>query len=393
MDITFSNRMSPLTGSAIREIFKMLADPTIISLAGGNPSPLMFPKEQIAGLSEELLRTQGERILQYGATEGWPALRELIQQRHYQRGIQCKLDECLVLTGSSQGIELATKVLLNSGDVILVENPTFLGALQTFNSYGAVPIGVNMDSEGILLDEFEDKIRRYRPKMVYLIPSFQNPSGQTMSLARRRAVLELASTYDFIILEDDPYGELRYEGEAVPTIKSMDTENRVLLLNSFSKTVSPGLRVGSVVGDSRIIRKMVIGKQGMDTCTCLLSQAIIHSFIQNGFYDSHLAHIISYYRSQRDVMMECLAKEFPKCAEIIESEGGLFIWIRLPEELSASALFPKAIERKVAFVPGEHFYADGSVKNALRLNFSMPNEEQIRKGCQILGDLLKEELG
>lgn len=392
MDISFSNRMSPLTGSAIREIFKMLADPSIISLAGGNPSPLMFPKEQIAAISEALLRTQGERLLQYGATEGLPALRELIQQRHCSHGIQCQLDECLVLTGSSQGIELATKVLLNSGDVILVENPTFLGALQTFRSYGALPIGVDMDSEGILLDEFEEKVRRYHPKMVYLIPSFQNPSGQTMSLARRRAVLELASKYDFIILEDDPYGELRYEGEAVPSIKSLDTENRVLLLNSFSKTVSPGLRVGSVVGDSRIIRKMVIGKQGMDTCTCLLSQAIIHDFIQQGFYESHLQHIISYYRSQRDIMRECLKQEFPECAKIVEPEGGLFIWIGLPQELSASSLFSKAIERKVAFVPGEHFYADGSVKNALRLNFSMPNEEQIRTGCRVLGDLLKEEL-
>lgn len=389
----FAERVRPITGSAIREIFNMLADPNIISFAGGNPSPASFPSAKIKQIVIELMELNGEKILQYGSTEGWGPLRETAMAINSKKGINSALSNIQILTGSSQGIELSAKLFLNEGDTLLLEDPTFLGATQTFRTYKAEPLGVDTDAEGMILSDLEEKIKIFDPKLIYTIPNFQNPSGNTTSLARRKGVFALADKYKVVIVEDDPYGELRYEGDDIPCIKTFDSNGeRVILLNSFSKTISPGLRVGYATADPEIIRKMAVIKQGIDIHTTNLSQAIVDAFYRKGLYYPHVQRICEFYRVQRDAMLDAIAKYFPKNIKYTRPEGGLFIWIELSKNIQVLPIFKEAVARGVAFVPGEHFYADLSGKNTLRLNFSMPSVEQIDIGCKILGELLHETL-
>ncbi len=385
----FSHNMAPLTGSAIRAIFALLADPKIISLAGGNPSPRTFPKEDIARISETLVKEKGDVLLQYGVTNGYQPFKEDAVAINKTKGIESTVDNILALTGSSQGIELTTKIFCNPGDTILVEDPSFLGALQTFRSYGTKLVGVKMLEDGVDLDDLESKMKAHQPKFFYVIPTFQNPSGKTTSLERRKAILALAKQYDVLILEDDPYGELRFEGEAIPCIKTLDTDGQVILLNSFSKTISPGLRVGYMTADPAIIAKAGIGKQGMDTHTNNLAQATVSEFWREGLYPKHVASAIEFYRPQRDAMLAAIETYFPKDAVYTKPNGGLFVWVDLNASYNATELFKAAIDAGVAYVPGTHFFADNGHDNTLRLNFSLPSVEQIERGCEILGGLLQ----
>lgn len=390
IEYQFSKRIEPITGSAIRAIFKMLADPQIVSLAGGNPSMTAFPSEDIARIANELLTENGANILQYSNSDGWPALKRTLQKELKKKGIEAADNEIVTLSGSSQGIELATKTLLDEGDVVLVENPTFLGAIQTFRTYRANPIGVEMDDDGVILEDLERKMAQHKPKLVYLIPNFQNPSGRTMSLERRKGALALARKYKVRVLEDDPYGCLRYEGEHLPSLKSLD--NDVIFLESFSKTISPGLRLGYAVADAPLVNKMVIARQGMDIHASNLSQAIVDRYISEGLLEGHIADLCAEYKEKRDIMLEEIQRTFPQSVKVTRPEGGLFIWVELPEGADGEDLFKKAVERKVAFVPGAPFFADGTGQNTFRLNFSMPNHEQIRHAVGVLGQLLQEEL-
>lgn len=392
MQTHLANRMDGLTGSAIREIFKLLSDPSIISFAGGNPSVKSFPTEELADLSAQLLRDKGGVLLQYGTTEGYAPLRESLLSVIKERGIDAATDQVITLTGSSQGIELFTKVLIDPGDVILCESPTFLGALQTFASYQAKVIGVPMDSQGMDIVQLEKDIQAYHPKFIYTIPTFQNPTGVNLSLERRRKMAELADKYDVYILEDDPYGSLRYQGRALPSIKSFDKSGRVMHLISFSKTVSPGLRVGAAIGDPSLLRPMTVAKQGMDTHTNNLAQAMVDAYIRSGRYFEHIQEIIPAYRAQLETMLAGF-EHFPASCTHTAPEGGLFIWVELPCGIDTLPLLEKAVARKVAYIPGTHFFADGGHANTLRLNFSASEPARIAEGMKILGSLLNETLG
>ena len=389
---TFANRMEGLSGSAIRQILGLCSRPGMISLAGGNPSPDTFPAADVAEITARLMAEQGGAVLQYGMTDGWAPLKESIVEILAAKGVRTDPSHIITLSGSTQGIELAAKVLLNAGDVILVEDPTFLGALQTFRTYEAVPVGVKMDEDGLDLADLEEKMIRHKAKVLYTIPTFQNPTGRTMSLEKRKKVLELAKKHDVIILEDDPYGDLRYEGERVPQIKTLDDEDRVILLGTFSKIVSPGLRVGYAVAGHDILQKMNIGKQGMDVHTSNLSQAIVDVYWREGKLPGHIQDCCDLYRVRRDAMMDALAEFFPKGVRWTHPQGGLFLWVTLPEGMNAMTAFDTAVEQSVAFVPGEHFFPDLSGKNTMRLNFSMPTPDKIKTAVERLGGILAKQL-
>ena len=381
----FANQMKDITGSAIRDIFKLLGKPGMISFAGGNPSNKALEPEIVRELAVEAIDRMGTSILQYGGTEGLPGLRE--QTAKYlseTAGVRCTAENILPVQGSSQAFDLLLKALINPGDVILVESPTFLGAIQAMRIYGAKLIDMPMDDDGVIIEEVEKLVKEHRPKMMYIIPTFQNPTGRTLSLARRKALAEMAARYGFIIAEDDPYRDLRYTGEALPSISSFDEEGWVVYMSSFSKYISPGLRVGAAaVPDAKLLRKMVIGKQSADVHSPLLTQAIVQLYLERGLLPGHLERICGEYREQMNAMLEGM-KRMPAGTKYTVPEGGLFVWAELPEGMDALALLNKAIERNVAFVPGTHFYPDGGHMNTFRLNFSMQEVENIHEGMNRL---------
>ncbi|MEL7609903.1 MAG: PLP-dependent aminotransferase family protein [Bacillota bacterium] len=388
--LTFAKRMDGVTGSAIRELFKLMTNADIISFGGGNPSKDSFPVDTVRRIADECLKDNGVALLQYGPTEGYLPLREAYLKHIVRpRGIQAELENALITTGSMQALDLTLKVLLDPGDRVLVESPTFLGALQAFAIAQAKCVPVPMDDEGVVIEELERLMKEHKPKLFYCIPTFQNPTGRTLGALRRKRIAELAREHNVIVLEDDPYCDLRYRGETQPPIKSFDTSDQVLLFNSFSKSISPGLRVGCALGAPEIIRKMTVCKQCTDTHTTLLTQAIVAEFLNRGLLPGHLASIIPGYTAQLDTMLEGMDKYFPEGAHYVRPEGGLFIWCELKPGADALPLFKRATaEHKVAFIPGEHFFVDGSGKNTLRLNFSSEPVERIKIGIQKLGELL-----
>jgi 2-aminoadipate transaminase len=388
----FAKRLDHVTGSAIRAIFALIGQPGMISFAGGNPAPESFPSEDIAQISAELIRENGCHILQYGGTPGISRLKDTVLGMVEKRGINAAPEEVIITSGSTQGIGLAAKVLCNPGDVILTESPTFLGALQTFYTYEANVVGVDMDEDGMIVDALEEKIRAYHPKFVYTIPTFQNPSGRTMPQGRRKKLLEICAKHGVLVLEDDPYCDLRYSGEPVPPIKSLDDGSHVIYLLSFSKIISPGLRVGAAVADRRIIEKYNICKQGEDLHTANLSQEIVEAYMHSGKIEGHIESVCDDYRTKRDAMLKKLAG-FPKGIEYTKPDGGLFIWAALPEGMNALELFKQCVDAGVAFVPGTHFYPDGGHENTLRLNFSMASLEQIDRGMDILKSVIEKNIG
>lgn len=387
-----AERMQGVNGSAIRELFKLLGDPEIISFGGGNPAKECFPKEDIEKITAELLRDKSDVLLQYGATEGYLPLRKAyIEKILPDLGLTAELENVLALTGSMQGLDLICKVVVNPGDVVLVEEPSFLGALQTFNIAQAKLVPVPLHTDGIHVDELEALVREYRPVMFYTIPTFQNPTSWVSGIEARKAIARLAAEYDMIVIEDDPYASLRFSGEKLPTIKSFDTSGNVILMSSFSKTISPGMRVALCCGNAELIRKMTIAKQSADTHSPNLNQAIIAEYLNRDLLPEHIVEISKVYAHSASAMIEAMEEYFPDWVEYEKPIGGLFIWCTLPEGWDASELFKKAVARKVAFVPGVSFFTTpGKGNNTFRLNFSAEPEERIRRGIRTLGDLLKE---
>ncbi|MBR5311342.1 MAG: PLP-dependent aminotransferase family protein [Clostridia bacterium] len=396
MEYTISNKLANLKPSAIREIFKSLSDPTIISFAAGNPSPLSFPSEELAEISADIFKNQANVALQYGITEGYPALRKAIEERMKEKfGIGREFDTTIVTTGGQQGIELTTKALCNEGDVVICENPSFIGALNSFRALGAKPVGVPLNNDGIDTEILEKTLAETpNARFIYVIPTFHNPMGITSTLENRKKVYELAKKYGVMILEDNPYGELRFAGENVPTYKSFDEDGIVIYCSSFSKILSAGMRIGYVCGPDAVISKMVVAKQVEDVHTNNFFQMLCHRYMTERDIDAHIEKIRGIYRAKAELMLAELDKHMPKCVKYTRPEGGLFLWCTLPNGTDSSAFIKKALENKVAVVPGTAFNCDTEApSDSFRLNYSMPSDEDIVRGIGILSDIAREMFG
>lgn len=362
--------------SPVREIFRKVDLSQIYSFAGGYPSAETFPLETIERLSSEVLHKYGAKALQYGATQGVPELREAISKRY---GVP--VENIQITTSSQQGIDVCTRILVDPGDVILTTNPTYLGALQSFKSYRANVIGAELDKLEELLSSTQ------KVKFFYTIPDFQNPSGQTMTLQQREKLVGLARKYDFLIVEDSPYRELRYEGEPVPTIYSLAPE-RTLHLGSFSKIMAPGFRLGWIIGTPELLDQIYVCKQALDLCPPIMDQYMAAEFMAGGELDKNLAHTIELYRDKRDYLLSLLEKYMPAGVSWTHPEGGLFLFVTLPENIDTVALYDRALSSGVAYVAGSFFYVDGSHKNTMRLNFSFLDKERMEPGIKLLSSLL-----
>lgn len=380
MKLRVADRMEGLGNNAIREIFKKAQKPGMVSFAVGMPGEEFFPSASIARITHEVLERDGGTILQYGPTEGYPALRQSVADWLGTTGIDTRADDVFIVSGAQQGIELVCKAFLNPGDTVLVENPTYLAALHIMKTYQADPVPVITDHDGINLADLEKKILTLSPKLLYLVPTFQNPSGNTLGLEKRKEILRLCQRHGVKILEDDPYRELRYQGEPLPPIKSFDTKGSVIHLSSFSKLICPGLRVGAVVAEPDVMKCLVIGKQATDVHTCSLSQAIVDRFLREGALPPHIKTICNAYSQKLEEMLSTLDKTFPGAYRYTRPQGGLFIWLELPEHIDTMKMLETAIEHNVAYIPGRDFHAGKIVKNTLRLNFTKPDNEEIHRG-------------
>lgn len=397
MNYKFSDKVTKLQASAIREILKFTSVPGVISFAAGNPAPEAFPTERIAEISAELLRDDPILALQYSITEGYTPLRDFLKQWLASKNCyNSDFDDVIVTSGGQQANELSCKVLLNEGDTLLCESPCFIGSLNAFRSYNVNLCGVDMDDDGINLEKLENALKTQKNvKMLYVIPNFQNPTGRTMSFEKRKAVYELACKYDFIILEDDPYGELRFAGENIPTIKSLDTEGRVIYSSTFSKILSSGFRTGFVSAPAPIIQKIVVCKQVSDVHSNIWAQVVAHRFMTSVNLDEHFAGLREIYRKKCDLMCSYIDNGFSEKISYIRPQGGLFVWCTLPDDCDMNDFCKKAIqEYKIAVVPGNSFSIDESEKShSFRLNYSTPTDEQIQKGMEILANMTKDILG
>lgn len=387
----FATHMRGISGSAIREIFKLLARPGMISFAGGNPSNTALEPDVIARLSTQVLEKYGTTLLQYGATDGFGPLRESAAEFLRTAQVNCTAETLLPVQGGSQAFDLLLKALINPGDVVLCESPTFLGAIQAMREYNARLVDMPTDSEGVIVEAAEELIRKHHPKLMYVIPTFQNPTGITLSLERRKALAELAAKYGVVIAEDDPYRDLRYSGDPLPSIQSFDEEGWVVYMSSFSKYIAPGMRLGAAVANPTLLRKMVIGKQSADVHSPLLTQAIVDAYLREGLMPGHLQRICGDYKKQLDAMLEAF-EAFPEGTKHTVPQGGLFVWAELPEGVDGLKVFEKAVEANVAFVPGTYFYPDGGHLNTMRLNFSMCEIPDIREGMDRLRGVVEKEL-
>lgn len=396
MEYKFSDKVAGLKASAIREILKFTADPEVISFAAGNPAREAFPKEKIAEISAELFRDDPILALQYSVTEGYTPLRDFLKGWMTEKGCFHKeFDDLIITSGGQQANELSCKVLLNEGDTLICESPSFIGSLNAFRSYNVNLVGVDMDDDGINLEKLENALKTEKNvKILYLIPNFQNPTGRTMSFAKRKAVYELACKYDFIILEDDPYGELRFAGENVPTIKSLDTEGRVIYSSTFSKLISSGFRTGYCSAPAEIIQKMVVCKQVSDVHSNIWAQVVSYRFMSTVDREAHFNKLRDIYREKCDLMCSYIDNGFSKKIKYIKPEGGLFIWCTLPDDCDMNAFCKKAVQDyKIAVVPGNSFnIKEDEVSHAIRLNYSTPTNEQIKKGMEILARMTREML-
>ncbi|MCL2495519.1 MAG: PLP-dependent aminotransferase family protein [Oscillospiraceae bacterium] len=390
MTYTFSNKMGNLAPSAIREILKATSQPGIIPFAAGNPAPEAFPIEAVREISARLLEERPVDCLQYGITEGYAPLRQRVREDIRNRlRIGSEEDDLIITSGAQQVVDLATKALCNEGDVVIAESPSFIGSLNTFRSYGVRLRGVPLQADGMDVDALEAILRaESNVRFIYTIPNYQNPSGVTMGLEKRRRVYELARQYNVLILEDNPYGELRYEGEALPCIKSFDTEGIVIYAGSFSKILSPGLRVGYALAPAQIIAKMTVGKQASDVHTPIFNQIIVDEWLKNYDVAAHIEHIRAIYKAKRDLMCGGLAGTV---LQFQRPAGGLFLWCGLPEGVDMLGYARRSVEKKVAVVPGVAFAVEpGDPINAVRLNFSTPTDAQLKQGVEILSMLNAE---
>lgn len=381
--------MGNIQQSFIREIMRLTTDPTIISFAGGWPNPQFFPTEAIALATESALRLEGPSALQYQETQGHLPLREYIADRYERRfGLAVDPSEILITAGSQQGLDLTCRVILDPGDRVVVESPSYLGAFQTIGMFEAVLRGVPLLDDGVDVDVLREAIAE-QPKLLYAIPSFQNPSGISYSEERRQAVAELLRGTSTYLVEDDPYGELSFRGEHIPPIKAYLPE-RTILLGSFSKTIAPGLRLGWACAPRELLDKMVIAKQACDLHTSSFVQHVVTRYLADNDFTSHVEVICSAYRRRRDIMLDMIERHLPTEVRTTRPEGGMFLWATLPGCMSAMAIFKRAIREKVAFVPGAPFHVNGGGDNALRLSYVTATEEQIEEGIRRLGGVMDE---
>lgn len=397
LDNIYSNSAKGMKRSMIRELLKLSQKPGIISFGGGFPAPDSFPIEEIKEITNDILTEEGAQALQYGATEGDNDLRQILVTRYQEQGLKVEMENLIILTSSQQGLDLVPKIFINPGDKIICGLPSYLGGLSAFSNYGAKLVGVDLDEKGMSAVKLEAALKAMaengeKPKFIYVIPDFQNPAGITMPKDRRLEILALAQKYDVLILEDSPYRELRFSGEPQPMLYELDGTGHVMTLGTFSKIFAPSFRIGWIVAHPDIIDKIVKAKQATDLCTSPLVQKIAFRYINKGYFDINLKKIIEGYRVKREVMLESLTKFMPAAVTWTEPEGGLFLFITLPEYMDAEELFKVAIEQNVAFVPGTAFYCDGGGKNTMRMNFSYITQEQTKEGIERLGLAIKKML-
>jgi len=398
IDRIFSKRATRFRSSEIRELLKITQIPGMISFAGGLPNPLAFPVEIIHECVEKIFQEDIEPALQYGSTEGLTQLRGVLAKRMKKNNhIDCELHDVLITSGAQQALSLIALCFLDPGDTYLTTVPAYLGAIQAFHAYEANCESIPMNDEGIDTDSLRRNLKRLHrtgiiPKFIYTVPTFQNPSGETMSLSHRKELLDIASEYDFLIIEDDPYGELIFEGSSIQPIKSYDTKGRVVYISTFSKILAPGFRLGWIIASKVILDKLIQGKQAADLCTNVFSQYVAYEYIKGGYLDKHVERIKELYKRKRDVMLEALKEYFPSEVKWTMPKGGMFIWLTLPKSIDTRLMFQKAIAKKVAYVVGEAFYPEGGDYNSMRLNFSYSEDEFIKEGIKRLAEVIQDEL-
>jgi len=397
LNSVFSNSAKGMKRSAIRELLKLTQRCDIISFAGGLPSPDSFPIEQLKGISCEVLEKEGAQALQYGSTEGDNKLREILVNRYRKDGVDITTNNLVITTASQQALDLIPKIFVNPGDKVICGLPSYLGALSAFSTYGAQMIGIRLDDKGMRADLLEKELEQMKakgekPKFIYIIPDFQNPAGITMPESRRLEIIAIARKYDVLIVEDSPYRELRFEGEPQRTMLQLDGTGHVILLGTMSKIFVPGFRMGWVVAHEDVIDKIVMAKQATDLCTSAYLQKIAARYFEKGYFDQNLKKIIDSYRIKRDAMLAAFRKYMPQGVKWTEPEGGLFLFLTLPEHMNAEELFKIAIDQKVAFVLGSVFHCDGSGHNTMRLNFSFMSKEQNEEGVKRLAAAIKQQM-
>jgi 2-aminoadipate transaminase len=394
----YANRTKRMGSSVIRELLKLTEQPDIISFGGGLPAPEVFPVNEFKQACINVLDNFGSQCLQYSTTEGYLPLREMIARHTERYAVNVTPDNILITSGSQQALDFIGRVFINQGDHIVVESPTYLGALQAWNAYGAQYIAVPSDENGMVVDKLEEALR-IGPKFIYVLPNFQNPSGTTLSLERRKQLVEMADRYGVPIVEDDPYGQLRFEGDHLPSLVWLDGKYRgdngtytgnVIYLSTFSKILAPGIRLAWVIAPPQVIRKLVQCKQAADLNTAAFNQMVAHEVGKGGFLDEHVKLIRATYKERRDLMIELMEETFPPEVHWTKPLGGMFLWGILPDWMDAADVLKMAIERKVAFVPGASFHPNGGGQNTMRINFSYSNPDHIREGINRLGVLLKE---
>jgi len=392
MNIKFSDRISEIKASEIRELLKLTENPEIISFAGGLPAPELFPKDEIARISKKVFEEEGNIALQYSSTDGYTPLRKIIaSELMSQANVNVNEDNIMITNGSQQGLEFSAKLFVNEGDVILCESPSYLGAINAFKVYRPKFVDIPTDDDGMIIEELEKALKTIdRVKMIYTIPDFQNPSGKTLPVPRRKRIAELAKEYSVPVIEDSPYGDLIFEGKRLPSIMSFDKDGYVIYLGTFSKIFCPGFRLGWVCADPEIARKYVLIKQGADLQSSTASQLITYRFLEENDINKHIQKIISVYRKRRDIMLKSIKTYFPKEVKCTQPNGGLFAWVELKEDLNARDIFKEAIEQNVAFVPGGSFFPNGGHENYFRLNYSTMPEDKIVEGIKRLGTVLKK---
>ena len=394
MAIKFAKRMEGLKGSEIRELLKLTEKPEVISFAGGLPAPELFPVEEMKKIATLVLEEEGMSALQYSTTEGFPPLREHIADRMNSKNkTNVEKDDILITNGSQQGLDFAGKVFLDEGDVVLCESPSYLGALNAFKAYSPKFIEIPTDKNGMIMEELEKVLETTENvKMIYVIPDFQNPTGRTWPIERRKKFMEIINKYEIPVIEDNPYGELRFEGENLPSLKSMDKKGLVVFLGSFSKIFCPGYRIGWTCASREILQKFIFVKQGADLQASSISQREVSKFMDIYNLDAHVEKLKEVYGRRRDLMLKTMAEELPEGLEYTHPEGGLFTWVELPNHLNAKVIMEDCIKSNVAYVPGGSFFPNGGKENCFRLNYSTMNDEKIVEGIKRLGSVLKKHM-
>jgi 2-aminoadipate transaminase len=386
----FANRMFKTPRSFVREILKVSENPEIISFAGGLPNPESFPIESISKAVHQVLSKNGSEALQYSTTEGYKPLREYISKRYDSQGLKVDTDEILITNGSQQCLDLVGKVFLNKNDTVVMESPTYLAAIQAFSLYEPVFKTVPLLEDGIDLEKLEEVLKKENPKLFYAVTNFHNPTGITYSEKKRKKLAVLLKEYDTILVEDNPYGEIRFMGENILPVKSWLDDG--ILFGSFSKIVSPGMRLGWIVAKEEVMDKLITVKQASDLHSNYFTQRIVYQYLHKNPVDEHIQQIRNLYKKKRDIMIDMMNKYFPPEIHYTHPEGGMFIWVTLPEGISSMELFEMALKENVAFVPGQAFFVDGSGNNTMRLNFTNSDDESIQKGIKSLGKSIKELL-